>query len=203
MIDLTSAQGFLDPFWQWCRTLPEYVWQWCQTRDWDPYKFSSPLLALAVQFSSRPFKRKLAAAHDRKLSEYGITDSAQREIALYIAKDWDLQVSYFATMFSVFFSVASITHAFSGGGGRFAFIFAVIFVPLSLIYVFVLKAELGSLSTPLAAGAKGRAGFTGWLSNRKRWKSYADFYSFILRVVNVALLFVVLTSMPNKAHPHQ
>lgn len=169
-------------------------------RDWDPYKFSSPLVALVVQFSSRPFKKKLAAAHDRTLSSYGITISAQREMALYIAKDWDLQVSYFATMLSVFFSIASITHAFSGGGGRFAVIFAAVFGPLYLIYVSVLRADLGSLSTPLAAGAKNRGGFKGWLSRRKKWKSYADVYSFILRLVNVLLLFVILISMPDKAH---
>jgi hypothetical protein len=185
MFDLTGAQGLLDS-----------LTQWCQTRDWDLYKFSSPLVALVVQFSSRPFKKKLAAAHDRKLSDFGITDSAQREMSLYIAKDWDLQVSYFATMFSAFFSIATITRAFSGGAGRFALVLAAVFLPLYLIYVSVLRAELGSLSIPFAAGAK--KGFKGWLRRRK-WKSYADFYSFTLRVVNVVLLLVVLISMPDKA----
>jgi hypothetical protein len=195
MYDLTAAQGSLDSLWQWCQTLPDSLWQWHQTRAWDPYKFSSPLVALVVQFAARPFKKKLARAHDQKLSENGIKDSAQREIALNIAKDWDLQVSYFATMISAFFSIAAITRAFSGGGGRFAVVLAAVFLPLYVIYVSVLRAGLGSLSAPFAVGAK--KGFKGWL-NRRKWKSYADFYSFILRVVNVLLLFIVLISMPDK-----
>lgn len=172
--------------------------QWYLTRAWDPYKFSSPLVALVIQFASRPFKKKLARAHDNKLSEFGIKESAPREKALHIAKDWDLQVSYFATMISAFFSIAAITRAFSGGL-RFAIVSIAVFLPLYLIYVSVLRAELGSLSNPLASGAARHGRFKAWLL-RKGW-SYADFYSRILMVVNVLLILLVFLSMPAKAAP--
>jgi hypothetical protein len=184
MANLNSIQDAIDS-----------LTHWFNTRAWDPYKFSSPIVALFIQFASRPFKKKLAGKYDQKLSTLGITDSGTREQALYVAKDWDLQVSYFATMISAFFSIAAITRAFSNST-RFTVVLIAVFLPATLIYVSVLKADLGELSLPLASGAERRGRFLAWMYKRK-W-SYADIYSRILMVVNVILLLLILISMPAK-----
>lgn len=183
-MDLLAAQCPLDS-----------ITTWFQTRNWDLYKFSSPVVALFIQNISRGFKKKLAAAYDGKLGSIGITEPEDREQLLYVTRDWDLKVSYFATAISAFFSVAAITRAFSGGV-RFAIVMVVVFVPFLLMYTFVMSAELGTLSVPFGSGAKRRGGLDLWLY-QKGW-SKADFYSRLLMGVNILLIILVLISMPPK-----
>ena len=185
MLDLTPAQELLDS-----------LTNWYQTRNWDFYRFSSPLVALLIQIVSRLFKRKLAAAYDKKLSDLGLTDSGPREQFLYMTKDWDLKVSYFATMISAFFSIAAITRVFSGGL-LFTIVMVLVFLPFLVIYTWITMAELGTLSVPPASAAADRGRFEAWLF-RKKW-SHADFYSRVLMGVNILLIILVFVSMPPKA----
>lgn len=184
MINLSDYPAFIDQ-----------IIQWFQTRAWDPYRFASPLVALAVQFVSRPFKKGLAEEHDRTLAQAGFSDSEQRLFVLRAAKDWDLRVSYFATAITTVFSVAAITHAFSGGGTLFAVVIAILFAIAVIVYPRIFKGPLGKVSTPFTeAGAKTR--FQRFLV-RKGW-SRADFYSYLLRGVNILLLILILLTMPAK-----
>lgn len=185
MLALDGPQGLLDS-----------LTTWCQTRNWDLYKFSSPLVALFIQIFSRVFKKKLATAHDRKVSNIGVNDPGAREQILYVTKDWDLKVSYFATAISAFFSLVAITRAFSGGL-LFPIVSAVVYVPLVLALIFVMIAEFGTLSLPFGSGAEHDGRFKAWLY-RRNW-SYADFYSRLLMAVNVLLLILIFVSMPAKA----
>lgn len=179
------------------------IWEWAHSREWDFYRFSSPLIALAVQFGSRPFKKNLAAQHDQRLSDAGITDSAERALFLRIAKDWDLRVSYFATAITTFFSLAAITHVFSGGSAViFAITIGILFILAVIIYPKIFQNQLGRISTPLTQpGAKTR--FQKWLY-KKKWTE-ADFYSYALRFVNVVLMLLILITMPaqSTSQPNQ
>jgi hypothetical protein len=185
MLDLNGSQGLLDS-----------LTAWCQTRNWDLYKFSSPLVALFIQIFSKVFKKKLASAHNRKVEDLGVTDAGVREQIFYVTKDWDLKVSYFATAISAPFSILAITRAFSGGL-RFPIVIAIVCVPFLLALIFVMVAEFGTLSLPLASGAKRDGRFKAWLYQRK-W-TYAEFYSYLLMTVNILLLILVFLSMPPKA----
>ena len=179
----------------WMRIIP-YLIDWYNSRAWDPYRFFPPIVALTVQLASLPFQKSLTAEHDRRLSEVGILDSAQRTLFLRIAKDWDLRTSYFATAITSFFSIASITRAFSGGGAFFAILVSLLFLLSLIIYPKVFQGPLGRVSTPLTeAGAKSKLQL--WMSKRKL--SYADFYSYVLRLTNILLLFTILVTMPEKS----
>lgn len=184
MLNLDGSLGLLE------------LTTWYQTRDWDLYKFSSPLVALLIQIFSRLFKKKLAVGHDRKLSSIGVNNPGAREQILYVTKDWDLKVSYFATMISAFFSVVAITRAFSGGL-LFPIVTGAVYLPFVVIFTWIMMAELGTLSLPPASGAARRGRFEAWLL-RRNW-SHADFYSRVLMAVNILLLILIFLSMPPKA----
>lgn len=174
-----------------------YISEWWNSREWDLYRFSSPVVALAIQLASRPFKKGLAAEHDRRLAEVGITDSVQRGLFLRIAKDWDLRSSCLATGVTTFFSVAAITHAFSssGSGALFAAIMSVLVLVAIVNYPQVFQGPIGRVSTPLTdAGAKTK--LDKWL--KKRDWTYADFYSNLLRLLNLLLIILILLTMPRK-----
>ena len=185
MIDPAAAPGLIDS-----------ITAWFQTRNWDIYKFSSPVVALFIQFVSRRFKKRLATSYDQKLSNIGVEDPGAREQLLHITKDWDLKASYFATFISAFFSVVAITHAFSAGA-RFVIVIVAVFVPFLLMYTWVMTAELGTLSLPPASGAARRGKFEAWLL-KKNW-SEADFYSRVLMGVNILLIVLVFLFMPPKS----
>lgn len=185
MLNLDGSQGLLDS-----------LTTWCQTRNWDLYKFSSPLVALFIQIFSKVFKRKLAKAHNQKVKDIGVNDAGAREQIFYVTKDWDLKVGYFATAISFPFSALAITRAFSGGL-RFPIVITVVVVPFLLALIFVMIAEFGSLSLPFGSGAVHDGRIKAWLY-RKKW-SYADFYSRVLMVVNILLLVLIFISMPRKA----
>lgn len=173
----------------------DFLDKWGSSRAWDLYRFSSPATALVVQFASRPFKKKLAAKQDKALRDVGIAESTQRNIALRITKDWDLQVSYFATTVTAFFSTAAITHAFSEGSGLFALTIGGLVLIAIWLYPRIFSEQLGRVSTPFTqAGAKTR--FQRWLV-RRNW-SEADFYSRLLIVVNLILIILIAITMPAK-----
>lgn len=173
---------------------------WVHTRQWDFYRFSSPIVALVVQFASKSFKKDSTGLHDRALADAGINDSAQRALFVWIAKDLDLRVSYFATAITTVFSIAAITHAFSGGGTLFAISITILIILACILYPKVFQAKLGTVSTPFTQdGAKTK--FQKWLF-QKKWAP-ADFYSYLLRYLNVILLILILITMPERPQGNQ
>jgi hypothetical protein len=169
--------------------------QWLDTRSWDFYRFASPLASLIVQYASSTLNGGLAGEVERELMREGLTEAANRNDFVRFAKDWHLQISYFVAFPTTVISLATIIKPFSGGGPLFAL--SVLLLVLASIWLFpkIFKQQPGTISMLLT-----ESGANSFLKRKLyKWKwSYADFYSRLLRLVNVILILLTFITMPAK-----